>query len=365
MKRYFFIFFLVFFCNKILGDKVYNSFETLNLTFPARYFALGGAGVALCDDISSVFINSSRLVQLKSFSFCAGGSIQFDDAYSTTVAASIPMPLGVFAGFLSWFNYGPAEIRTSDTLEPDYIFYPSDIIAGIGFGSSLFNFFSYGINLKYIQGTYSQKDIIYAFAADLNTHFDIKFIKGFQAGFTVNNLGIIPDINYKNNSLPLVFVAGFAYPVELETPVAGLYDIKTALDLEVNTLFNIRVLSGIEWCWYHIIPDMHITLRTGFSFPVDTAWFSMLRLGAGLEWKTFSLDYGCGFFQDLGFIHRITLSYRSFPLPEKRFVRITSEKTIKRTLQEIDNVIKKSSSITNSSPKEYKKEEEEYDFEEE
>jgi hypothetical protein len=325
-----------------------NSFETLNLTLPARFFALSGAGSALSDDISSCFINSSRLVLVKSPEITAGGSIHFDDSYAGYAAAAYPMPRGVFALSLLYFDYGAAELRSDDTLKPERLWSPRDFAAGLSFGATLFKSFSYGINLKYIQEILSPSETIFAFAADLNTHLNVGFIPGLKAAFLVNNIGVIPAGRFVGNPLPLVFVAGLSRPFELEKPVLGLYDIRPVLDIEANIEPKIRVLAGAEWCWYHVLPSTHLVLRTGVTWPGDAGLVSMLRMGAGIERRNFSFDYGIGWSQDLGFIHRTTLSFKWTAPPEKRYIRFVSDSDLQKDLIEIEDAMR--SAPTNKSP---------------
>lgn len=317
-----------------------NALEVLSLTMPARFFALSGAGVALVDDISAIFLNSSRLVGVRSFEATAGGSLHFGDSYAGYVAVAYPMPLGVFGVSLTYFDYGPVEWRSGDTPTAEGTWSPHSLVGVLSYGASAFSFFSYGLNLKYVQERLTETEAVSAFAADINTHFDVKVVPGLQVGLTVNNWGVVPSGPHRGNPLPLAFVLGVSRPVELVKPFYGLYGIRPALDVEAGTDGRVRVLAGSEWWFHHVLPSTHVVLRTGLRWPADGGWETMGRLGLGLERRNLAFDYGTGWSQDLGFAHRLSLTFKAVPPPERRLVRPVTERRLGEDLREIDEAFR-------------------------
>ena len=334
-----------------------NSFETLSLTYNARFFALGGAGISLVNDVNACLMNSSRLSGIQGMELSVSGNSHFAGSLGGQASFAYPMPFGVFGASLVYFNYGRTELRTGDTELPDSVWSPSDILAVVSFGNQLGRVFSYGINLKYVQETLTADDSMFGFAADLNAFFNGLIIPKLGLGVTVNNLGVITRQGFRGNNLPLSVVLGAAYPIELEFPVAGIYDIKPCLDLEMTLDLKPRVLLGSEFCWYHAAGDLNITGRAGFAWPSDAGTLTGLRLGLGADLRNFSLDYGIGWMDDLGFIHKVSFSFKARAPDSKRYVEAVSRKKLDKDLEDFNKAFNRKSDVpgTNASPAPLKK----------
>jgi hypothetical protein len=320
---------------RALGLNGRNSFETLSLTYNARFFALAGAGIALVDDVNAGLMNSARLSGIKGFEFSVSGNSHFAGSLGGQASIAYPMPFGVFAGSLVYFNYGEAELR-QDVDDAPRFYSPSDILAVVSFGNRLGRSVSYGLNLKYVQESLTADDSMFGFAADLSVLVDGIVAPGLDLGLTVNNLGVITREGFRDNNLPISIVLGMAYAAEFEFPVAGIYDIKPCLDLEMTADLKPRVLFGSEFCWYHVAGDLDLTGRAGFSWPSDPGILTGFRLGLGADLRNFSLDYGIGWMGDLGFIHKVSFTFKAAAPEPKRFVESVSRKKIDKDLEDFN-----------------------------
>jgi len=246
--------------------------QFLKIGVSARASAMGGAFVALSDDISAIYHNPGGMVNLRSTQALFTMINLPADINYQFVAAAVPLSIikGVIGGYFSNLNSGDMKVTTP--MRPfgtgEY-FCTSNIAGALTYATSLTDRFSFGLSLKYI-GLYSYGYDTHTWAVDIGTLFNTG-IRGFRIGARMANFG--PDLKYIDETFPM--------PVLME--IGGTIDvinqekikIVTALQgARINDSFENYTL-GIESCIFKLL-----YLRSGYKWESDSERFSV---GAGFK----------------------------------------------------------------------------------
>ncbi len=211
----------------------------LEVGIGARAMGMGGAYVALANDVSALYWNPAGIAEMQSSSVLFEhkewlAEINFDVA---AIAVSLG-DLGSIGAMISVLNMDDLAERTIDQPEGTGNFFSvGDIALGLTYSTKLTDRFSFGITAKYIHQKISQMKAD-GFAFDFGTQFDTG-LWGVQFGAAFTNFGtdmrlggkdalILVDIDkekFGNNErvegqlktdawpLPLTFQAGIAKKV--------------------------------------------------------------------------------------------------------------------------------------------------------
>lgn len=244
--------------------------QFLKISVSARASAMGGAFVALSDDISAIYHNPSGLTRLESFqAMFTMVNLPADIKYQF-VAAAMPIQTlkGVVGVYFTNLNSGDMKVTTPmRPLGTGEKFCTSNIAGALTYAVALTNRFSFGLTTKYI-GLYSYGFDTHSWAVDIGTLYNTGY-RGFHIGARIANFG--PDLKYIDETFPM--------PVMMEIGTVfnilemDKYKISAALQgARINDSFENYAL-GIE----SKILDL-IYLRSGYKWQTDSERYS---LGAG------------------------------------------------------------------------------------
>lgn len=273
-----------------------------------RATGMGGAYVALADDLSSLEWNPAGLSLLPSNVLNAS----FEHLFSFSDVEYEELSLGQALGD----NYGGGVQLLyrhmpdiDNDLEDEQPLKVWDLAGVVGYGFQLSNF-SVGLNLKFFQTRLGTEDL-FGEAVDLG--FLVFFMdRKISLGVGILNLG--PDV--KNDSLPLNIRGGFGYKdVFGENKEHGLV---AGLELNQPLDNKLNLEAGAEY-WYRAMFGARLGYKQqmgGSDLQSDNIT-ERISFGASVRWSDLQLDYAFVPFADLGNTHRLTLTARYGPLKDE------------------------------------------------
>ena len=294
----------------------------LNIDVGAKAVGMGGAYVAVANDITAMFWNPAGIAGLNQSQAIFTHTQWIADMSFNYAGVVAPLPsIGTIGFNATFLSMDDMERTTID--EPDgtgEMFGAGSYAFGLAFARELTDRFSIGFNCKFIH------EMIYhstanGFAFDIGTLFDTQFY-GLKIGMSIANYGtkmnmsgrdmltqIDPDplvsgnnpyinasMNTDSYDLPLMFRVGAS--VDL-LKGAGNSNLLVAIDaLHPNN--DVEYLNlGAEYLFNNMF-----ALRAGYKslFAEDSE--QALSLGAGMQykmagWATIFIDYA---FQDFGIL---------------------------------------------------------------
>jgi hypothetical protein len=293
----------------------------------ARVAGMGNAGVALYDEILSVYFNPGAI------GYQSGYGVQFThsewlaDISFDYVAASIQLKeAGNLFLSVTSLNSGEIDVRTVEQpLGTGARYTVSNVALGVGYGRQITDRFSAGVQVNYIQESIWNSSLA-TFAINIGTVYHLP--NGMRIGASLSNFGLQahysgrdlrfqydndPDRNGDNStlpgqvvtsdfSLPVLFRVGLAWPVRL-TDNNQVQLAMTAFHPNDNTE---SVSFGAEWMIWNTF-----ALRGGYQnlFLEDSE--VGMTFGAGLQQNIGGLalrfDYAWGDHGRLEQTQRFTL----------------------------------------------------------
>lgn len=236
----------------------------------AKQISMSNSGVALSNDVFSLFNNPAGLAQMN---------------WREVGIYYSPSPFGL------------KELANGYIAYNEPFSFGSIAVGGMSYGFDLYKEtkivlgFSYKFNNKFFIGTainyhnYSIKK----YGSASTFYFDIgglAYLTDFiRWGFFISNLNKA-TIGNEADQIPMFFNSGFSYDI--------LKNLSLNLDLEKDIRYNASVEFGIE---YNIIK--YISIRTGFANEP-----SKYSAGIGINYSIFSLDYAVFTHPDLGLTHQ-------------------------------------------------------------
>lgn len=298
-----------------------SGMQFLKVAPDARSLAMGGANVAVSNDLSSIYWNPAGITTMDTAQYYGmfSGTKYIGDVNSSYAA------VGYKAGKLSFIalhvfamNYGSMNETTE--LEPKgtgRTFSVSNYSIGLTYAKILTNNFSFGLNGKFANEGFAGVNIN-NFLFDLglkynvgvkNTRFGISFSNfglNVSPSGTVSVLKFSGDQNistYSNLTVPAIFRLGAAFdPISV-----GDHQVTISGQLNHPTDNNETYAIGGEYRYMGIL-----SLRTGYEFKSDAA-FVFPSVGFGLKLlKKFggiTMDYGFVAKNALGNMQRLTLAF--------------------------------------------------------
>ncbi len=293
--------------------------QFLKIATDARSTAMGGAFVAIANDVSSLYWNPAGITGIDTgkVNFQLSYAKYFGDISGNFAGAVIKSGKYSFVGFNVFaMNYGKMDETTeNDPKGTGRTFSPVQYSVGITYAKILTNSFSFGITGKFAQEGYAGVTVNNAMF-DLGLKYDVgikhtRFGVSFSNfGFNVAPTGTVSILkfngqqtinNFSEISVPVFFRLGVAFdPIHNDKHVLTI-----AGQLNHPTDNNETYAFGAEYSYLKIG-----YLRTGYEFFADESNV-LPSFGAGLKilrnFGGFTIDYGILTKSRLGNLQRITL----------------------------------------------------------
>ena len=239
----------------------------------AKQNSMSNSGVALSNDVFSIFNNPAGLAQMN---------------WKEVGLYYSPAPFGLkelangYAAYNQPFSFG------------------SIAIGGMTYGYKLYRenkvtfAFSYNYKNKFFAGAAINYHTvkIQNYGSSSAIYFNVGglayILKNLRWGFDIQNLNRATFGKYEDQ-IPVIFNSGFSYDV-IKT-----FSLNIAIRKDIR--YKASLLIGLD---YNIISNL--SLRTGFSN--EPTRFSA---GIGINFSSFSLDYAVTTHQDLGLTHQFGL----------------------------------------------------------
>ncbi len=274
----------------------------------ARPSGLGGAYVALADDLNSIEWNPAGLSLLTPNVFNASFEHVFWFADVEYEILSLAQYLGdVYGGGVQiLYRHMPDVDNNLEDEDPLKVF---DIMGVVSTGFQVSNF-AVGLNLKLFQTHLGTEDL-YGEAADLGI---LAFFleKKLALGLVIQNLG--PDV--KSDSLPLNIRGGFGYKDQFGDAKEHALNAGLELNQPLDNKLNVQI--GLEY-WYLRTFAVRLGYRQqlgGDDLQTSNPVFRM-SAGASVRWADLQLDYAFVPYADLGGTHRLALTVVYGPLKDE------------------------------------------------
>ncbi len=279
----------------------------------ARIAALGNAGVAVNEGLQSVYYNPAAIGAFRRPSVQFTHSEWLADINYEYVAAALPLRYwGSLFASVTALNSGDIEVRTvGQPLGTGERYHVSDVALSVGFGRSITDRFSAGVQANYISETIWHSSLR---TLTLNVGSVYKLTEGgLQLGSSISNFGAQaryrgrdlsmqydndPDTYGDNSALPgeratddfpvpVLFRLGLSYPRDLGGNAGALRLVADAFHSSANTE---SVSGGVEWRWRRML-----ALRAGYQNlgqkDAETGLTAGLGLTGGFGSQGFDFDY--------------------------------------------------------------------------
>lgn len=284
----------------------------------ARPFAMGGAYVAVSDDLNALFWNPAGLASITKRELSAMYFKGLSDVYTGFLGYATPIgekgkdSIGVglltLQGGKILVNYMDGSSHSFNAQQ--------DYVAVLSYARDFSDGFLLGGSLKVLHSTLVEEYTAETFAVDLGLMYklmedDLKF------GIACQNLGGGIEYSQEKDTLPLSFKGGVFYRIKKEDYIS-IYDEPLGertfppgliLSLEVEKPMNAEVKEKIGFEYGEYWKEHRYVLRGGYKIGYDLDSFTG---GIGCEFREFQIDYGIGMMEDLGFMHKVSLTIR-FP----------------------------------------------------
>lgn len=303
--------------------------QFLNIEPSARIAGMGNAGVALGNDLQSVFYNPAALGRLERSSAQLSHSEWYAGVNYEYAAAAFPFKgIGTFLLSVTALNSGDILVRSVEQpLGTGEQFTVNDLALGLGYGRQITSRFAAGLQLNYASESIWNSSL-HILTFNVGTVYQLTQ-NGLKLGACVNNVGTRtsldgrdlaiqydadPDANGDNSSLPatqftddfpvpILFRVGLSYPVEL----GPRSKILLAMDAAHPSDNSESLSTGAEWLFRDTF-----ALRAGYQqlFQTDSNVGVTLGVGlrGGLGYSRYHLDYAWADHDYLEETHRLTLA---------------------------------------------------------
>ncbi|MEJ2634359.1 MAG: PorV/PorQ family protein [Calditrichia bacterium] len=286
----------------------------LKIGVGARAVAMGGAYVALSEDVSAIYWNPGALARLSKNEAIIQQSNWLVDSKIYFVGASYNFPLlGTLGLGFHYFTSGDIEETTLSA--PDgtgRTFTANDFSLNLAYSRRITERFSAGVALKYIQETLDRESAG-TIAVDIGSIFETNFFNGMRIGMSLSNLG--GRMHFSGTDLSVQYTSNPQFPTKViranlktdDWDIPLLFRFGLASDVMKNDKYRLtlssdvmdsrdfihRIMVGGEFAFLE-----KVFLRGGYKFNYDEEKFS---LGAGVNLNVMGsemrLDYA---YQDFG-----------------------------------------------------------------
>ena len=325
-KNYLIILLFLLTCNIVAQNPNLGTSGAQFLEIPvgARATALGGAFVALTDEISSVFWNPAGAANIKSNAAHFSYTRWFDMFDFNALAVGLNLDgIGTLSVSAIMFSMDKTEITTE--LEPNgtgRYYDAKDLALGISFSRFLTDRFSVGITGKYISQMI-WNETANGFAFDVGTQYRLDW-QNLKIAMSMKNFG--SDLRYDGEDLNVVYDKSSNLPknrltparlVTDEYPLPLSFQVGISLDVITTEIFKMRTeidaihpndnRERLHWGTEVSFYD-RIYLRGGYRFNYDDEDFTF-GAGAAVPFKEtrIKFDYAFSVYDFLPDVHRISV----------------------------------------------------------
>jgi hypothetical protein len=306
--------------------------QFLKIGVGAKSVSMGGAVAGLVDDATSMYWNPAGLTGVRSVTLISNYNDWFLDINHQYFGLVFPFnessKIGINATFV---NMDEMEVTTErNPSGTGNFFKASDVSIGLTYAVQIVDFFSFGINVKFISQTIYNESAT-GFAIDLGTKLNTGY-KGIKIGMAMQNFGTSMQLDgtdllkhYDQNpnnatnigvksklvteawDLPLNIKVGIGWDLLSNEEALWWNDMhKLKLGIDFNHPFDSPeyVSAGTEYTWHNLL-----SLRGGYSFNDGEKNYS---LGAGVFWQIsgsigLNADYGFVNYKRLNGIHSFSV----------------------------------------------------------
>ncbi|MDT3697194.1 MAG: PorV/PorQ family protein [Ignavibacterium sp.] len=250
----------------------------LKYGFGARNIAMGDAGTALSNDITSLFYNPAKLAFTNESEVLFMHNEWIQDVKSEVIGAKttifgLPFALGFNVTSVDGIEYREVPGEPITTFDANY-FYGS-----LSTGFFVTDEITMGVTLKYLyEGMLNDEATGFGFDFGINYLLPIK---GLTPSIVVKNIGSMSKLRNESTKLPTEIRTGLAYTHSLEDlkiDFTGGIEFQKYLDTEDNH-FNF----GGE-----VLYNKLIAIRAGYQSGFESRG---LTTGIGLMWGSLKFDY--------------------------------------------------------------------------
>jgi len=250
----------------------------LKFGFGARNIAMGDAGTALSNDLTSLFYNPANLALTDKSEVLFMHNQWIQDVSSEVIGVktelwNIPFALGFNVTSVNNLEYRTIPGEPISKFDVNYFF------GSLSTGFFVTDEISFGASLKYLyEGLLN--DEASGFGLDLGIHYLLPF-KGLTASSVLKNIGSMNALRNEATKLPTELRLGTAYTTKLSES-------------------NFDITAGIEYQKYLNTQDSHfnfggevlynnlIAARAGYQTGYESRGFTA---GIGLMWGNLKFDY--------------------------------------------------------------------------
>lgn len=237
--------------------------------------ALVGGNSALASDSALGAFSNAALTPFGQRSFGVGLGMSLSKtalSYAAALNYNFASKFGLNLGFL---NHSSEEYEIMDVNGVSQgNFTPKDMVLGLGFSYRPFDFFSMGLNAKYLSSNFAPDAKMRSFVLDLSAMYSRN---GISAVLGLNSLAP----KFADYNLPTYLVAAGQYALKL-----GEVSVITA-GLEVNYFLYGGIRAGInaQYAWNELL-----LLRLGYSYSNGAPVPSEASCGLGLKFYGVELN---------------------------------------------------------------------------
>jgi hypothetical protein len=267
--------------------------DFLDLGAGARAIGLGGAYSAAADEATALYWNPAAMTQVPDRSATLMHAAYIASSfYDYGAYVQNTEKYGAFGFGLQYFSFGSVN-ETDANFNPIGTVSPYDLAASAGYAYQFEDGFALGVAGKFIQSKLA--DTAKTEAADFGLLSPRIFDNRLRLALTAQNLGGTLKYDQVAEPLPMTFKAGATVHI---TP-RWLADLDVAASRGGSPYFNLGteyvLAAGDSW---------RFAGRAGFSSQDDTPTF-----GIGVGCGVMSVDYAFVPYNDLGDVHRISLTF--------------------------------------------------------
>ncbi len=278
MKKCLFI--LIVFTVSTFAQSAGNSgLSFLKLGFGARNIAMGDAGSAASNDVTSLFYNPAKLSDVEGNQIMLMHNQWIQGVNSELLGAKtnvfgIPFALGVDVT-----SVNDIQVRTQATVNPLTTFNAEYFFSSLSTGFYVAKNISVGATIKYLyEGLYINESMGYGLDFGINYHSPIQ---GLSAVAVIRNLGTMNKLSNQSTILPTEIRFGPVYSFNF--PSNKLSVNVAAEFLKYTPTNDAHINFGAE-----LLYDNLIALRAGYQSNYISKNFSG---GFGIYWGGLTFDY--------------------------------------------------------------------------
>ena len=277
----------------------------LDLGAGSRAMGMGGAYSAVADEATSLYWNPAAMTQVPHGSLTLMHTVYFASSFYDY--GSYVDNLGKYGAFglgLQYFSFGTVS-ETDENFNSIGTVSPYDIAVSAGYAYRLENGFALGLAGKYIQSKLA--DTARTEAVDLGLLSPRYLDERLRLALTAQNLGGSLKYDQVAESLPLAFKAGASMRITRDWLAALDVGVPKGGSPYVNLGSEYVLAAGDSW---------RFSGRFGLSSQDEGGAIIQMgsqgvspTFGIGVACKGMNVDYAFVPYNDLGDVHRISLTF--------------------------------------------------------